>query len=406
MKILTFGCRLNTFESSLIHQIGEGLDDVILVNTCAVTSEAERQCRQAIRKAHREFPEMKIIVTGCAAQLHPEEYAQMPEVYRVLGNREKLTREALFGNEKVLVGDIDAHAEQFELPIVTDFEGRTRAFLQIQQGCDHACTFCIVRQARGHNQGLSPERVLAQAKQFLNNGISEIVLTGVDITSYPYGLNALIRNILTSLPDLKRLRLGSVDPACVDDELIALFEEFPALMPHLHLSVQAGDNLVLKRMGRRHTREQVIDFCHKLRKVRPDMVFGADFITGFPTETETQFLKTVQLVEEAQISLLHVFPYSVRPGTPASKMPMVDISVRKERAAELRKCGLKLEEKLLDSLIGQTKYVLIEQEDSGYMQGYTENYLKVNITGENMKIGDIIPVHILERRGNELVGKA
>ncbi len=402
MKILTFGCRLNTFESTLIHKIGEDLDDVIVVNTCAVTGEAERQCRQAIRKAHRDFPDMKIIVTGCGAQLHPETYATMPEVTRVLGNREKLTRAALYNTNKLMVGDINESPESCELPIVTDFEGRTRAFLQIQQGCDHACTFCIVRQARGHNTGLPPQKVIEQARTFIENGFSEIVLTGVDITSYPYGFNALVRRILTELPDLKRLRFGSVDPACIDDELISLFEEFPALMPHLHLSIQAGDNLVLKRMGRRHTQEQVIEFCQKLREIRPEMVFGADFITGFPTETESQFLSTIHLVREAGITLLHVFPYSIRPGTPAAKMPMVDGLVRKERAARLRTIGLQQEENLLDSLIGQTKNVLIEKEG----QGYTDNYLKVNVLNGENQIGHIIPVHIQQRRNNELVGEA
>ena len=401
MKILTFGCRLNTFESTLIHKIGADLDDVIIVNTCAVTGEAERQCRQAIRKAHREFPDMKIVVTGCGAQLHPEEYASMPEVTRVLGNREKLTREALYGTDELMVHNINQRPESWELPIVTDFEGRTRAFLQIQQGCDHACTFCIVRQARGHNTGLAPEKVIEQAQAFIENGFSEIVLTGVDITSYPDGFNTLVRRLLTEVSGLKRLRFGSVDPACVDDELIDLFATFPTLMPHLHLSVQAGDNLILKRMGRRHTREQVLHLCQKLRYERPEMVFGADFITGFPTETESHFLKTVDLVQQAEIALLHVFPYSIRPGTPAAKMPLIAGNIRKERATRLRIIGQQLEEKLLDSLIGQTKEVLIEKEN----QGYTDNYLKVNILGEQNQIGQIVPVRIQQRRNNELVGE-
>lgn len=399
MKILTFGCRLNTFESAMISKIGHGLDNVILVNTCAVTGEAERQCRQAIRKAHREFPDMKIIVTGCGAQLHPEVYATMPEVTRVLGNREKLLPEALFSQEKVLVGDIDVSAP-WDLPIVTDFDGRVRAFLQIQQGCNHACTFCIVRKARGRNVGIEPVKVIEQARCFVENGFGEIVLTGVDITSYPYGFNALIRRLLTEVPDLKRLRLGSLDPACIDDELIDLFQTFPALMPHLHLSVQAGDDLVLKRMARRHTRTQVIELCRKLRRVCPDIVFGADIITGFPTETEAQFINTMRMVEEADIALLHVFPYSVRPDTPAAKMPMVDVGVRKERALRLRMLGHQLEIKQLDATIGQTRSVLIEQEG----HGYTDNYLKVNIPSAK-NIGEILSVKIIQRRENELVGE-
>lgn len=399
MKILTFGCRLNTFESAMINKIGHCMDDVIFVNTCAVTGEAERQCRQAIRKVHREFPHMKIIVGGCAAQLHPEVYAAMPEVTRVLGNREKLVPEALFSSEKILVGDIDTPA-LWDLPIVSDFDGRVRAFLQIQQGCDHACTFCIVRQARGRNIGIKPQKVIEQARCFVENGFSEIVLTGVDITSYPYGFNALISQLLTEVPNLKRLRLGSLDPACIDNEFIELFKKFPALMPHIHLSVQAGDDLILKRMGRRHLRHQVIEICQKLRQVRQDMVFGADIIAGFPTETEQHFINTMSMVEEANIALLHVFPYSIRPGTPAAKMPMVDVQIRKERASRLRNLGQSLEAKLYDSLIGTTRSVLIEREG----QGYTDNYLKVAVPSAK-NIGEILSVKMIQRRENELVGK-
>lgn len=398
MKIVTFGCRLNTFESKLIEKIGSDLQDIIVVNTCAVTAEAERQCRQAIRKVFREYPHMKIIVTGCAAQLHPEKYAQMPEVFRVLGNREKLTREMLFSDERVCVGDINQPIEN--IPLVTDFEGRSRAFLQIQQGCNHTCTFCIVRSARGKNIGLPPERVLEQARVFVKQGFSEIVLTGVDITSYPYGFNSLIRRLVTEVEGLKRLRLGSLDPACVDDELMELLLSSPILMPHLHLSVQAGDNLVLKRMGRRHTAEQIIQFCTHLKKMCPDFVLGGDFITGFPTETEEQFLNTCQLVQEAQITQLHVFPYSVRLGTPAAKMPMVDMGIRKERATRLRQLGLTLEHQLLDKMIGTIRPVLIEREG----HGYTDNYLKVQVSSG--QIGSIIPVKITKRSKNELVGEA
>ena len=395
MKIVTFGCRLNTFESKLIEKIGSDLQDIVVVNTCAVTAEAERQCRQAIRKVFREYPHMKIIVTGCAAQLHPEKYAQMPEVFRVLGNREKLTREMLFSDERVCVGDINQPIEN--IPLVTDFEGRSRAFLQIQQGCNHTCTFCIVRSARGKNIGLPPERVLEQARVFVKQGFSEIVLTGVDITSYPYGFNSLIRRLVTEVEGLKRLRLGSLDPACVDDELMELLLSSPILMPHLHLSVQAGDNLVLKRMGRRHTAEQIIQFCTHLKKMCPDFVLGGDFITGFPTETEEQFLNTCQLVQEAQITQLHVFPYSVRLGTPAAKMPMVDMGIRKERATRLRQLGLTLEHQLLDKMIGTIRPVLIEREG----HGYTDNYLKVQVLSG--QIGSIIPVKITKRSKNELV---
>lgn len=395
---MTFGCRLNTFESTVIQKMAEGLDNVFVVNTCAVTGEAERQCRQAIRKIHREFPDMKIIVTGCGAQLHPEEYAQMPEVYRVLGNREKLTREALIATDKIMVGRLNE--VDFDLPVISDFEGRVRAFLQIQQGCDHACTFCIVQAARGHNKGLPLERVIKEAQDFVDNGFLELVLTGVDITSYPDGFNQLLKKLLTQVSGLKRLRLGSLDPACLNDEFIALMGEYPVLMPHVHLSVQAGDNLILKRMGRRHTFEHVVKSCSVLRAIRSDMVFGADFITGFPTETDEHFSKTMQLVQEAGLTQLHVFPYSVRGGTPAAKMPMIDMSIRKERAECLRKLGSRLHTQLLDRQIGKKRMVLIEKEG----QGYTENYLKVQTN--SFDVGKIVSVQIKERHGNELVGEA
>ncbi len=398
MKILSFGCRLNTFESKIIQELLEKEPDIFVINTCAVTHEAERQCCQAIRKVARENPNMKIIVTGCAAQLNPKKYADMPEVYKVVGNIEKLSKDCLLQGDKVQVQNI-LNAE-FDVPIVTDFDGRTRAFLQIQQGCSHACTFCIVRNARGKNRGLPLEQILSQAQHFVENGYSELVLTGVDITSYPDGFNKLLEEILTNVSGLKRLRLGSVDPACLDDEFISLFSKYDVLMPHLHLSMQAGDDMILKRMGRRHNRSMVLNACQKLRKIRKDFVFGADFITGFPTETEEMFLNTMRFVEEANITLLHVFPYSVRPETPAAKMPMTDMFERRRRAGALRALGDKLHKDCLDSYIGKTLNVLVEKESTGY----SENYLKVktncDITGE------IVPVVIVGRKENELVGQA
>lgn len=398
MKTITFGCRLNTFESKLIEQIGSDMADVIVVNTCAVTSEAERQCRQAIRKAYRENPDMKIIVTGCGAQLHPEEYAMMPEVYRVLGNHEKLSKEILEGDEKVCVGNIMEH-NLTEAPLITDFEGRTRAFLQIQQGCDHACTFCIVHFARGKNIGLNPNKVIQQANLFVQKGFAEIVLTGVDITSYPYGFNQIVKRLATEVNGLKRLRFGSLDPACVDDELIDIIAQYDVIQPHIHLSVQSGDNLILKRMGRRHSFEQVLHICQLLSQKKDNMVFGADFITGFPTETEEHFLNTYRLVQEANISQLHTFPYSIRKGTPAAKMPQVDVPVRKERAARLRELGHQLENKLLSQMIGTVRPVLIEKIG----QGYTDNYIKIKVNSN--QTGQIIPVRIIGRSENELVGE-
>ena len=351
MKILSFGCRLNTFESTVIQKLLSDVDDVFVINTCAVTHEAERQCQQAIRRVARENPHMKIIVTGCAAQLNPAKYASMPEVFRVVGNIEKLSRKCLLEGAKVQVQSI--LETDFDVPVITDFEARTRAFLQIQQGCSHACTFCIVRKARGKNRGLPVDRVIEEANLFVKNGFSELVLTGVDITSYPFGFNQLLKEILRKVKGLKRLRLGSIDPACMDDEFIDIITSNPVFMPHLHLSMQSGDDLILKRMGRRHSFNQVLSACQKIKEKRPDFIFGGDFITGFPTETEEMFLNTVRFVKEADIKLLHVFPYSVRPDTPAAKMPMVEMQDRKKRAAFLRKIGDELLVDYLDKQIGK-----------------------------------------------------
>lgn len=398
MKILSFGCRLNTFESKIIQDLLHDQEDVFVINTCAVTGEAERQCRQAIRKAARENPDMKIVVTGCAAQLNPAAYADMSEVFKVVGNIEKLSREKLLFGPKVQVSDIQ-NVEQV-VPVICDFEARTRAFLQIQQGCDHSCTFCIVHKARGKNKGLPPEQVIAQANHFVEKGFSELVLTGVDIASYPYGLNALLKDILLNVKGLKRLRLGSFDPALMNDEFIDIFANYEVMMPHLHLSMQSGDNMILKRMGRRHLVEPVLDACHKLLSKRKDFVFGADLIAGFPTETEEMFLNTVSFVQNAPISHVHVFPYSARPSTPASKMPMVDMQERKRRAAKLRETGARLLNTKLAQSVGERMKVLIEKNGGGY----SENYLKVKTNSD--KTGEIVSVLITGRTENELVGQA
>lgn len=392
MKIITFGCRINTYESALINQIAGDLDNIIVVNTCAVTGEAERQCRQTIRKLRKENPNDLIVVTGCAAQLHPEIYAEMPEVDRVIGNREKITREALMSKEKVLVGEVTN--ESFDIPIVTDFEGRTRAFIQVQQGCDHACTFCVVRQVRGRNKGIPAEQVVKQAQTFVDNGYSELVLTGIDVTSYPYGFSDLVEKVVKEVSGLKRLRFGSLDPAGVDDKLIDLFARYDVLMPHIHLSVQSGDNLILRRMGRRHRREDVINLAQKLRSVRPDFVLGSDFITGFPTETKTMFENTIDLVREAQIILLHVFPFSVRPGTPSAKMEMVDVHERRERARQLRETGKELLNNYLAAQVGKKGKVLVEKDG----HGFNEHYIPTQIEGvvQNGQIVDVVNTGVSE----------
>ncbi|MBR4926971.1 MAG: tRNA (N(6)-L-threonylcarbamoyladenosine(37)-C(2))-methylthiotransferase MtaB [Alphaproteobacteria bacterium] len=402
MQIITFGCRLNIFESAAIEKlVGADLPNVILFNTCAVTAEAERQLRQAIRKAKRENPNTRIYVAGCAAQLHPENYALMPEVDRVLGNREKLSKAALLAKEKTLVASMDIPQEGIDtdVPIISDFAGKTKAFLQIQQGCNHACTFCVVHHIRGKNTGLHPDTVIRQAKTFVGNGYPELILTGVDLAAYPYGFCGLIRRLLTEVDGLKRLRFGSLDPAVLSEEFVALMASDKRLMPHIHLSIQAGDDLILKRMGRRHTKQDILTLADKLRQVRPDIVLGADFIAGFPTETDAQFNETMDLVKRANITHLHVFPYSERDGTPAAKMPQLPVSIRKERAKKLRDLGTQQMEHLLDKMVGKTISVLVEQP----FEGTSENYLKVRFETPQI-VGQIVDVRITKRENNELVG--
>lgn len=400
MKVITFGCRLNIFESAAMEKLAaDALSNVILFNTCAVTGEAERQLRQAIRRTKRENPEAKIYVAGCAAQLHPEVYAKMTEVDRVLGNREKLIRSALLGTDKMMAQPMENDSIQVDMPVVSDFDGKTKAFLQIQQGCDNACTFCVVSLIRGKNQGLSPDTILSQAKEFIKNGYSELILTGVDLAAYPYGFCDLVKRLLHETDGLKRLRFGSLDPARLDDAFIELMASDRRLMPYLHLSVQSGDNLILKRMARRHRRQDIIEFAKKLRAVRPDVVLGADFITGFPTETEVQFQNTMNLVEEAGITHLHVFPYSEREGTAAAKMPQLPKEIRKDRARRLRELGQQKMNALLEAQIGRTLSVLVEKQG----EGSSDNYLKV-FFDTPAKIGDIIDIEIKGRNEHGLVG--
>lgn len=387
VQIVTFGCRLNAYESAAMQELQGLADNIIIVNTCAVTGEAERQCRQTIRKLRREHSDAYLVVTGCAAQVHPEIYAQMPEVDRVLGNREKLNAENFKpGKPDVLVADPDTSVD-FEPPEPVFFDGRCRAFIQIQQGCDNHCTFCIVPQARGKSVYLPAQKILHHARKLVDQGYAEIGLTGVDITDYPDF--AELVEALTKINGLKRLRLGSLDPACVHDDLIALFGRSGVLQPHVHLSAQSGDNMILKRMARRHTREDILTLCQKLRAARPDIVFGADFITGFPTETEAMFNNTIDLIQTAGITHLHVFPYSVRPGTPAAKMPQVPVPVRKERAKILRNTGERLLFEYMRGKIGQTAVVLYETDQ----KGLCEHYLNVHVAG-SFKAGDFIPVRL------------
>ncbi len=377
-EIITFGCRLNAYESQVMstHAQAAEMDDAVIVNTCAVTAEAERQARQAIRRARREHPSARIVVTGCAAQIDPAPWAAMPEVDQVWGNQEKLDPQSftaatfLADVEPVRVNDI-MQATETASHLVAGFDGRARAFVQIQNGCDHRCTFCIIPFGRGNSRSVAIGAVAEQVRTLLENGYGEVVLTGVDITSWGTDLpgqptlGQLVRRLLMAVPELPRLRLTSLDSVEVDLDLIDLIATEPRLMPHLHLSLQAGDNLILKRMKRRHSREQAIDFCHQIRAVRPDVVFGADIITGFPTETEEQFAQSLDLVDACGLTWLHVFPYSERPGTPAALMPQVPVTIRKERAARLRAKGAAAEAAYLRSMQGKTISVLAEKPDIG-----------------------------------------
>ena len=385
-EIVTFGCRLNTVESEIIRRRAAeaGMADAVIVNTCAVTAEAERQARQAIRRARRGAPHKRIVATGCAVQLDPDRYATMPEVDLAIGNREKLlARSYRGGAPDRQVGDIMA-AREGASHLIDGIEGRARAFVQIQQGCDHRCTFCIIPFARGPNRSVPPDSAIAQIRRLADNGYREVVLTGVDIADYgidlggEVGLGALVERILAEIPELPRLRLSSLDPAEIDDELLRAIAEHGRLMPHFHLSVQAGSDLILKRMRRRHGRGDVIRFCDRVRDLRPDAVFGADLIAGVPTETDPMFGQTESLVGEAGLTWLHVFPYSERPGTPAARMPQVPRETRKSRAAALRRLAAERLTRHLDTRRGRRERVLVEAPDSGR----TEQFARIALDRE------------------------
>ncbi len=392
-EVLTFGCRLNSFESEVIknHANAAGVENTLVVNTCAVTGEAVRQARQAIRKAHRENPGREIIVTGCAAQVDPKEFSEIPGVTRVIGNQEKMkpeTYQAFGAGEKVLVNDIMSVKETAG-HLIEGFEGKARAFVQVQNGCDHRCTFCIIPYGRGNSRSVGMGEVIRQIESLVAAGYREVVLTGVDITSYGSDLPGnpklgnLVQKILGRVPGLSRLRLSSLDAVEIDEALFETLSGDKRLMPHLHLSLQAGDNMILKRMKRRHTREDAIAFTSRMRAARPDMVFGADFIAGFPTETETMFQNTLNLVDECGLNFLHVFPYSARKGTPAAKMPQVPGDVRKERAARLRAKGDEADRKLFRKLQGRTGTILVERSfgENAVSLGHAEDFSPVKLRG-------------------------
>jgi len=400
VEILTFGCRLNAFESEVIVREAEraGLSDTIVINSCAVTSEAVAQARQSIRRLKRERPELRIVVTGCAAQTEPEMFASMPEVHRVLGNDEKMRGDAwrtartalentakldVPASEKIAVANIMA-VRQMAPHLVEGFQsGLPRVFVQVQNGCDHRCTFCIIPYGRGNSRSVPMGAVVKQVRALVERGHAEIVLTGVDLTSYGADLpgapklGQLTKQILRHVPEVKRLRISSIDQVEADRDLLDVIANEQRLMPHLHLSLQSGDDLILKRMKRRHCRKQAIDFCAQVRRLRPDIALGADIIAGFPTETEEMFARSIDLVQDCGLTFLHVFPYSKRPGTPAARMPQVAGVTIKERAKRLRATAEAALQRRLASELGVTRQVLIESAT----QGRTEHFLPVAVDG-------------------------
>jgi threonylcarbamoyladenosine tRNA methylthiotransferase MtaB len=401
VDIVTFGCRLNAFESEVILREAEraGLADTIVINSCAVTNEAVAQARQSIRRLKRERPSARIVVTGCAAQTQPQMFAEMAEVDRVVGNDDKMRGEAWraarkafdmtasFGieaSEKIAVADIMAVREMAPHLLEGFQKGLPRVFVQVQNGCDHRCTFCIIPYGRGNSRSVPMGAVVEQVRALAERGHAEIVLTGVDLTSYGADLpgapklGALTKQILRHVPEVRRLRISSIDQVEVDRDLLDVIADDARLMPHLHLSLQSGDDMILKRMKRRHSRADAIAFCAQVRRLRPDIAFGADIIAGFPTETEDMFARSQDLVEECGLTFLHVFPYSPRPGTPAARMPQVPGGIIRERAKRLRAVGEAALQKRLASEIGATRQVLIESAT----QGRTEHFVPVAMTGE------------------------
>lgn len=411
LDVLTFGCRLNALESEVMRQRAReaGLEDAVLVNSCAVTAEAVSQARQAIRRARRERPDARIVVTGCAAQIDPAAFAAMPEVDRVLGNAEKLLGGSYdFSNpleNKAKVADIAAVRETAG-HLVAGMDGHTRAFVEIQNGCDHRCTFCVIPYGRGPSRSVPMGAVVEQIRRLVETGHGEIVLTGVDITAYGADLpgkptlGTLVTKILKLLPELPRLRLSSLDTIEVDPALMRAIGTEERLMPHFHLSLQAGDDMILKRMKRRHLRADSVAFCEAVRRERPDAVFGADLIAGFPTESEAMFANTLGLAEDCGLTFLHVFPFSARPGTPAARMPSLAKEEVKARAARLRAEGARRLSAFLDGEIGRTRSVLVERGG----KGRTEQFAPVRIDG--VAPGTILPVRITGRSGGELIAAA
>jgi threonylcarbamoyladenosine tRNA methylthiotransferase MtaB len=406
VDILTFGCRLNAYESEVMRGLSASVTNTVIVNTCAVTAEAERQARQAIRRIAREQPEASIVVTGCAAQIDPSSWTALPHVTRVLGNDDKLKPESWLPGAGSAVSDIMA-ARETAAHLVTEFASRARAFVQVQQGCDHRCTFCIIPFGRGRNRSVPIGVIADQVRALVAGGYQEVVLTGVDIASYgpdlpgAPSLGQMIRRLLLAVPELPRLRLSSIDPAAIDDDLWRLIAEESRLMPHLHLSLQAGSDLILKRMRRRHLCADAMATVRRARDLRPGIAIGADLIAGFPTETDALFDDTLRFVSEAALPYLHVFPYSERPGTPASRMPCVPKPVRRERAAALRQAGHTEAHRFFAGQVGHVVSLLTEAEQSGH----SEHFAPVRLN-QPARPGQLLQAKITGSTGDALLAEA
>ena len=416
-EIITLGCRLNAYESEVMraHADDSGLEDAIIVNTCAVTSEAVRQAKQTIRKLRREKPTATVIVTGCAAQIDPHRFSEMDEVDHVIGNDDKMQRAtfqslAKASAEPIMVTDIMA-VQETAAPLIDGFGARSRAFVQVQNGCDHRCTFCIIPYGRGPARSVPAGVVVDQISRLVETGYREVVLTGVDLTSYGVDLpgkatlGQLTQQILRHVPNLERLRLSSIDQVEADQHLYDAIADDERLMPHFHLSMQAGDDMILKRMKRRHLRDDAIAFCDRVRSLRPDVVFGADLIAGFPTETDEMFENTERLIEQCGLTYLHVFPFSPREGTPAARMPQLERRVIKARAERLRTLGAVRMDTFMASQVGSIRQVLMERKD----RGRTEHFAEIDVTGVDQfgddVIGSVQNVHVTESRDGRLMGE-
>ena len=407
LNFIKFGCKLNAFETQVMKEKAEGyfLTNHSFINSCAVTNEAVKQSRRAIRKEKRNNPTNKIVVTGCAAELYPSEFIDMPEVDIVIGNDDK-TKSSTFMN-LAQIDDADNEVVEFmheDPPFINNFDNRTRAFVQIQNGCDHRCTFCIIPHARGNSRSLDERHIIKQIQTLIDKGYQEIILTGVDITSYGKDLNEetnlgiLIKNIIKETNNLKRLRISSIDSIEIDDDFLEVFSSEEVIMPHLHLSLQSGNDLILKRMLRRHQTSDAVKFCERIQKIRPNTVFGADMIAGFPTETDDMHRSTMQHINDCDITYLHVFPFSSKTGTPASKMPQVEKNIIQSRAKDLRTLGRQKMNLFLMREIGKEKAILIEKQ--GF--GRTEQYSKV-IVNEVGNPGEIIKKKIIGISKDQLI---